>query len=208
MLTLYTSATTPFGRKVSVVLAELGLASQVERKIINPWEDPAIYGVNPLGKIPVLVLEDGETLIESAEICDALCEMAGERGERMLPRSGAARRRQLYLQAVADGAIAAGVLAMRENLRPDGERSPAWRERQLRAMTNAGDLLEAETAEGDFAVPGSDPSLGECAAACLLGYFDLRFAEVGWRGRWHRLAAWHASFAERPGYASTAPVVC
>lgn len=207
MLTLYTSATTPFGRKVAIVLSELGLAGDVERKIINPWEDASIYGVNPLGKIPVLVLETGETLIESAEICDALCEMAGERGARMLPRAGQPRRRQLYLQAVADGAIAAGVLAMRENLRPDGERSPSWRERQVRAMINAGALLEAEAARGDFAVPGSDPTLGECAAACLLGYFDLRFADVGWRARWERLAAWHATIAERPAYASTVPVV-
>lgn len=207
MLTLYTSATTPFGRKVAVVLSELGLSDQVERKTINPWEDAAIYGVNPLGKIPVLVLESGETLIESAEICDALCEMAGERGARMLPRAGAARRRQLYLQAVADGAIGAGVLAMRESLRPEGERSPSWRERQLRAMTNAGTLLEVEAARGDFALPGTDPTLGECAAACLLGYFDLRFADVGWRERWPKLKVWHAAIAERPSYATTVPVL-
>jgi glutathione S-transferase len=207
MHTLYTSATTPFGRKVAVVLMELGLSGEVERKLINPWEDAAIYAVNPLGKIPVLVLKSGETLIESAEICDALCEMAGERGALMLPSSGAARRRQLYLQAVADGAIAAGVLAMREGLRPDGERSPSWRERQVRAMVNAGELLEKETARGDFAVPGTEPTLGECAVACLLGYFDLRFADVAWRQRWPALAAWHASIAARPSYASTVPVV-
>jgi glutathione S-transferase len=204
MLSLYTSPTTPFGRKVAMFARELGIWDKLAPTLINPWENTAIYTVNPLGKIPALVLEDGSHLIESDVICDYLASLAGARGAELLPPTGAERYVVLRQQALADGLTAAGILWFRENGRVEEKRLAAWMERQLAAVTKAVVELEAEAAQGHLT---QAPTLGAVSVASTFGWVDLRLGFVNWRAAAPALAAWYATFSERPSFVETVPVI-
>ncbi len=204
MLSLLTSPTTPFGRKVAMFARELGVWDQLAPTLINPWENASIYDVNPLGKIPALVLADGSTLFESDVICDYLAQMADERGAALLPPSGPARYAVLRQQALADGLTTAGIIWFRENLRPEEKRFAPWLERQMAAVVGALAQMEVEAAAGRLT---QTPTLGAVSIAATLGWVDLRLGHLNWRATAPVLAAWLAEFAQRPSFTETVPVL-
>jgi glutathione S-transferase len=196
MLILRSSPTSPFGRKIKIAIAELGLDDRIE---IVPADtnDPAesLRRQNPLGKVPTLVFEDGTTLFDSRVIAEYLDHLAG--GGRLFP-AGEARFAQLRLQAVADGICDAGLLQVYETrLRSPETRNAAWVENQAGKVARALASLEA-------APPAHDrPRIGEIALACALGYLDLRF-EGRWRAGHPALVAWLDAFAARvPAFEAT-----
>ena len=196
MLILRSSPTSPFGRKIKIAIAELGLDDRIE---IVPADtnDPveSLRRQNPLGKVPTLVFEDGTTLFDSRVIAEYLDHLAG--GGRLFP-TGEARFAQLRLQAVADGICDAGLLQVYETrLRSPETRNAAWVENQAGKVARALASLEA-------APPAHDrPRIGEIALACALGYLDLRF-EGGWRAGHPALVAWLDAFAARvPAFEAT-----
>lgn len=194
------SPTSPYVRKVTVTILELGLSDRVERIPTNPWDaDTDLPGDNPLGKVPVLITEDGSTLFDSPVICEYLDSLAGT--PKLFPPSGAQRWRALRLQALADGVLDAGVSRFLElNKRAESERSQMWLTRQTAVIERAIDTLEAEVAEGSSA-----PTIGEITAGCALGYVDFRLPELIWRDSHPRLAQWYSGFAERPAMRETVP---
>ncbi len=204
MISFYTSPTTPFGRKVAMFAREAGLWDQLAPTFINPWENAAIYSVNPLGKIPALVLEDGTHLFESDVICDYLARRAGDAGQALLPASSPARDIVLRQQALADGLINAGILWFRETARPEEKRFAPWMERQLAAVTAALAELETEAAADRLT---ATPTLGSISAAAALGWADLRLSHLAWRDKAPALAGWLATFAQRSSYLETVPVL-
>ncbi|MDZ4368692.1 MAG: glutathione S-transferase [Afipia sp.] len=196
MLILRSSPTSPFGRKIKIAIAELGLEDRIE---IVPADtnDPAesLRRQNPLGKVPTLVFEDGTTLFDSRVIAEYLDHLAG--GGRLFP-SGEARFAQLRLLALADGICDAALLQVYElRLRTAEMRSAAWIENQTGKVTRALASLEA-------APPVYDkPRIGEIALACALGYLDLRF-EGAWRASHPALVAWLDAFAAKvPAFEAT-----
>lgn len=190
------STTSPFARKVRVVALECGLANDVEPVLSNPWAPGSpVAADNPLGKIPVLITDDGECLYDSRVICEYLDALAGG---VLFPAAGPERWTALRRQALADGIADAAVLRRMESVRPEGERSDAWSARQQAAIARALDVLEREV--GDF---GQAPTIGTIAIACALGYLDFRFAAEDWRRARPVLAAWYAVFAARPSLAAT-----
>ena len=203
MMKLYHSPTSPFVRKVRVAATELGLADRLvlETTHVSPVERNRAYAdaVNPLRKIPALVTDDGEVIVDSSVICDYLDALAG--GGRIIPAAGPARWQVLTAHMVADGMCDAAVLLRYETVaRPEASRWPTWIDDQWDRV-HAG-LAWFERHDEALAPP---LDLAQIALGCLLGYLDLRFADSGWPERCPKLAAWYGEIAARPSFASTRP---
>nr|WP_295833682.1 glutathione S-transferase N-terminal domain-containing protein [uncultured Azospirillum sp.] len=201
MLKLRWSPTSPYVRKVMMVLIERGLEDRVERVTTDPWSaDTDLGNDNPLGKVPALTLEDGTTLFDSPVIVEYL-DSLGDRAP-LFPPAGPARWTALRLQAAADGICDAAILRRLESMRPDGEKSANWMERQRKAVARSLDLLEAEAAslEGEL-------TIGSLAVLVALGYLDFRFGNEDWREGRPALTAWFAKASDRDSLRRTAPPV-
>ena len=194
---LYISVASPYARKVRVFLVETGLAGRVEMRHTNPWDsDPELLRGNPLSKVPTLVTDAGGTLFDSPLICEYLDSLHD--GAKLFPAAGPARWRALRLQSLADGILDAAVARIVESRRPEALRLADWDTRQAAAVTRALAVLEAEALEAPL-------SVGQLSVGCALGYLDFRFPHEPWRHTRPKLAAWYASFSERPSMQSTWP---
>ena len=192
---LWYAPTSPFARKVRVVAHELGVEGRLRLIETNPWTDERLRALNPLAKVPTLVLDDGAVVWESGLIAERLASMAS--AQDLFPAAGEPRWRALSLQALADGASAtAGRLFADEN-RPPDQRSEAMLARFAATLEAALDRLEEEP----FA---AQPTIGEVAAAVCLGYLDFRWPGRDWRVGRPRLARWSEMFASRPSMIQTA----
>jgi glutathione S-transferase len=200
MMKLRSSPSSPFVRKVRIAAAVLGFDRQIELAAtdLNSAADP-IRSENPLGKIPALIREDGAALYDSRVILEYLDHLAG--GGKIIPREPDARFAALRLQALCDGALDAAVLVVYEGrYRPPEMRNAGWVERQQGKVDRALAALEQAPPP-----PGSPPTVGDIALACLLGYCDLRF-DGRWRSGHPGLVAWLARFADAvPAFAATRP---
>lgn len=195
---LRSSPASPFARKVRIAAAVLGLANKIEVREtdLNDPADP-IRVQNPLGKIPVLILDDGTIYYDSRVILEVLDHLAG--GGCIIPREPKARFAALRLQALCDGILDASVLLVYESrYRPADKHVQVWVDRQADKVARGLAALEA-------APPtlGPVPDVGQIALACVLGYRDLRFDD-SWRKDHPRLLAWHDKFATQvPAFAAT-----
>lgn len=195
---LRSSPSSPFVRKVRIAIGLLGFDGKIEVRetdLNNPAD--SIRQQNPLGKIPALLLDDGETLYDSRVILEYLDHLAG--GGRIVPREGPARFAVLRLQALCDGALDASVLIVYEGrYRPAEMRVQVWVERQNDKIKRALDALEAAPPQLTAL-----PDVGQIALACLLGYGDLRF-DGTWRKDRPKLVDWLDRFAAQvPAFATT-----
>ena len=197
---LRSSPFSPFGRKVKIAAAVLGLSDRI-KVVVADTTDPAepLRLQNPLGKIPTLLLGDGSTLFDSRVILEYLDHLAG--GGRLAP-AGAARFPVLRLQALADGVMDAALMQVYENrFRPEGGRNADWVAHQADKVRRGLAALEASPPPFDPA----RPDVGSIATACALGYLDLRF-EGKWRAGHPKLAAWLDAFAAAvPAWEQTKP---
>jgi glutathione S-transferase len=200
-LTLYHSPTSPFVRKVMVLLHECGRAGEVTLlPAAGHPLDPGTLPVtrNPLGKIPALERPDGPTLYDSRVICRFLDDRFAARLYPAPPRLWDC----LTLEATADGMMEAAVLMRYEtHVRPEDLRSAAWVEGQWAKVARALDALESRWLShlaGPF-------DMGVAAVACALGYLDFRHATRDWRAGRPALAAWAARVEARPSLAATQP---
>lgn len=195
------SLTSPYVRKVRVVMAEKKLDYQLELE--NVWSpDTQIQAYNPLGKVPCLVMEDGGALFDSrviVEYLDTLSPVA-----RLIPQPGRERAAVKCWEAIADGVLDACVIIVKENQRPEAQRSADWIERQYRKI-HAG--LEAmNTSLGEQAhCMGVNYSLADIAVGCALGYLDLRFASLNWRAGHPNLARHYEKLSARQSFIDSAP---
>lgn len=199
MIVLRSAGPSPFARKVRMAIKLLGMDDQFKIEAADPIDPTdSLRRQNPLGKLPVLVFEDGTTLYDSRVILEYLDMRAG--GGRILP-GGDARLPALRLQALADGIMDAGILQIYEGrYRPEDKHHQPWLDLQGAKVNRALAALETN-------VPnlGNPPHVGEIALACALGYLDFRFARQ-WRADHPALVAWHDRFAEAvPTFAETAP---
>jgi glutathione S-transferase len=195
---LFWSSRSPFVRKVMVAAHELGVADrfQTERVVVsanNP--NPDVMAINPLNKIPTLILDDGNLIYDSRVICEYFDDLAG--GQRLFP-AGPARWRALRRQALGDGLMEVILLLLGERARPEASRSAIHLSTFQLKMTMTLDQCEREV------VPATDrPDIGDIAIACGLSHLDFRFAADDWRKGRDKLAAWHAVIAARPAMRAT-----
>ncbi len=193
---LRSSLPSPFGRKIKIAAALLGLKEQIEI-VLTDTNDPAdlIRTQNPLGKIPALILEDGRIFFDSRVILEYLDHLAG--GGVLIPSDVNARFVTLTQAALADGITDAAILIVYEGrFREAEKREPKWVAYQEEKIARALAAFEANT-------PHGKRDVGHIGLACALGYLDLRF-EGKWRAEHPKLAAWLDAFsAEVPAFEAT-----
>ncbi|NGM44468.1 glutathione S-transferase [Rhodobacter sp. SGA-6-6] len=197
---LFVSPTSPFVRKVVVMIREAGIegidTEEVAGNPVAPGSLPVDH--NPLGKIPALVLDDGRALYDSRVITRYLDHRAGAGlypgGERLWDT--------LALEAMADGMMEAAVLMVYESrIRPEERRHQPWVEAQWLKVNRALDAAETRW-QPHLAGP---LDMGQIALAVALGYLDFRHDGRGWRQGRPALAAWEAAMAARPALQATVP---
>ncbi|MBV9111373.1 MAG: glutathione S-transferase [Hyphomicrobiales bacterium] len=189
MMILRSSPASPFGRKVRIAAALLGLADRVSMVPADSSKaDDPLRKDNPLGKIPVLVTEEGKPIYDSRVILEYLDSFAG--GGKIFP-TDARRIEVLTLQALADGILDASILRVYEvRMREETKRDPSWVAYQADKVARALGKLEADPP----ALSDGIPDAGRITLACALGYQDLRF-EGKWRNDHPKLVAWLDAFA-------------
>ncbi|MCS0592144.1 glutathione S-transferase N-terminal domain-containing protein [Massilia norwichensis] len=198
------SVTSPYVRKVRVVLAEKKLDYVFELE--NVWSpDTKISASNPLGKVPCLVMEDGSAMYDSrviAEYLDTLTPVC-----KLLPANSRDRANVKVWEALADGVADAAVLAYLERTqRPAELQSPAWIERQMGKVRAGLQVMSDNLGEQPFCM-GIHYTLADVAVGCMLGWLLLRFPAIAWRDEHPNLARLFDKLSERQSFKDTVPVV-
>lgn len=193
------SSRSPFVRKVMVAAHEIGVVARIatERVVVAANKPNAdVMALNPLNKIPTLVLDDGSILYDSRVICEYLDTLHD--GPRLFPADETARWSALRRQALGDGLMEVIVLRLGEQNRPKEGQSENHLAAYLLKIASALDRAEAQGPD-----PASPPDIGQIAVGCALGHLDFRFAADNWRAGRPKLAAWYAGFARRPSMRAT-----
>ncbi len=195
--------TSPYVRKVRIVMAEKRLDYQLELEDV--WSSDRILECNPLGKVPCLVMEGGEAVFDSrviVEYVDTLSPVG-----RLIPERGRERAEVRTWEALGDGVIDALILARLErtwNGRSEAQRSQAWIDRQM-VKVNAS-LAAMSKGLGDKPwCSGIHFSLSDIAVGCALGYLDFRFSQIDWRADHPNLSKLSEKLAQRQSFIDTAP---
>jgi len=201
------SLTSPYVRKVRVVMAEKKLDYQFELEDV--WESDSILKVNPLGKVPCLVMEGQDTITGSVfdsrvivEYLDTLSPVG-----KLIPPSGRERVEIRTWEALADGVMDAAILARLESTwggRSEVQRSSAWVDRQMSKVHASLKAMSQGLGEKAWC-SGIHFTLADVCVGCALGYLDYRFAQIDWRADYPNLAKLSEKLAARPSFADTAP---
>ncbi len=199
------SLTSPYVRKVRVVMAEKKLDFQL--LLEDPWGTEAVLASNPLGKVPCLVMEGGEAVFDSRVIVEYLDTLSPV--GKLIPSLSRERTEVRTWEALADGVLDAAVAARMERTwagRQPEQRSEAWVERQLSRVQAALKAMSQGLGDKPWCA-GIHFSLADIAAGCALGYLDFRFPQIDWRTPHPNLKKLHDKLATRPSFIDTAPPV-
>ena len=197
------SLTSPYVRKVRVVMAEKKLDYQFELEDV--WGNDRILKANPLGKVPCLVMEGGEAVFDSRVIVEYLDTRSPV--SRLIPEGSRERTEVRTWESIADGILDAAILARLEQTwdgRKDGERSQAWIDRQMVKIRASLLAISTGMAEKPWCT-GIHMSLADIAVGCALGYLEYRFPEIAWRGQHPNLARLADKLNARPSFVDTRP---
>jgi glutathione S-transferase len=202
---LYYSHTSPYARKVRLVIAEKGLQTAVQAELIDPFaHNDELLKANPLGRVPTLVLDDGRALYDSQVICGYLDSLRAK--PVLIPSRGRARWQVLCRESLADGLIDAAYNIVMEKKRDQGLQSAHWISHWSSEIRRALDAMQASHDEWSDEI-----TLAHLATAAAIGYLNLRMPDILQHGgegdghRWSPLLAWYAEFSARPSMQSTIP---
>jgi glutathione S-transferase len=197
------SLTSPYVRKVRVVMAEKKLDYQFVLEDV--WGADAISKANPLGKVPCLVLEGGEAVFDSRVIVEYMDTRSPV--SRLIPESSRERTEVRTWEALADGVLDAAILARMEATwvhRADGQRSQAWIDRQLGKVHACVAAMSTGLADKPWC-SGIHLTLADIAVGCALGYLDYRFPDIAWRATYPNLVKLSDKLALRQSFIDTQP---
>jgi glutathione S-transferase len=194
----------PFVRRIAVTLHTLGIP--FERNMISAFADAEqMRTINPLGRIPTLILDDGERLYDSHFILDHLDELAGP-ARALLPAAGAERRRALRIIAVASGALEkTGAMVYERTLRPPDKRHAPWLERCATQVTGGLAYLESLTPAAGWYLGGATPTQPDLTVGCILSYYPRTAPDLFDAIRYPHLDALRSRFESLPAAALTVP---
>jgi glutathione S-transferase len=194
------SKPSPYTRKVRVILAEKGLAHEFVEE--SAWTaETTVPRYNPLNKVPALVMDDGESIYDSAVIAEYL---DGISGGGLIPADPAQRARSRRDEALGDGIADAGITARLERQRDASRQDAAWIARQMDKV-NAGIAGIAANLGSKPYLGGPQPSLADIACACSLFWLEFRMPELKWREAHANLKAWAERMESRPSFQATRP---
>jgi glutathione S-transferase len=197
------SQSSPFVRKVRIAAIELGLIDKIEfvTATVVPGQpnDQYMHDVNPLKKIPALILDNGEVIIDSYVIVEYLDELAG--GGKLIPTSGPARWKVKSDHHLLQGMLDSMLLCRYEKgVRPQGLQWQAWSDdhwnRAWQGMARFDKQADVLSRPLDIVQIG---------LVCVLGYADFRFADCGWRKAYPNLDAFHEKMLTRPSVKISLP---
>jgi glutathione S-transferase len=196
------STTSPYVRKVRVVLAEKKLDYEFELE--NVWSaETVIHLCNPLGKVPCLIMEDGSPMFDSrviAEYLDTLTPVC-----KLLPPNGRDRADVKVWEALSDGVLDAAILVrLEKTLRPAEQQSAAWIERQMGKVHAGLAIMSANLGESPFC-KGNHYTLADVAVGCTLGWLTFRFPDIDWRSDYANLARLFDKLSERASFKESVP---
>ena len=195
------SLTSPYVRKTRVVLAEKKIDYDFE--LDSPWTpDNQVSNINPLGKIPVLVLDDNTVLFDSRVIVEYLDNVAPN--NKLMPAPNRERSEVKRWEALADGVCDAAALVFLERKRPAALQSAEWIARQENKILLSLDFMSNELAESVWCM-GTHFSLADVTVGCALGYLIFRFPEIDWQERLPNLARLYEKLMRRPAFLDTIP---
>jgi len=196
------SLTSPYVRKVRIVFLEKKLEAALELE--NVWDAKTqISSLNPLGKVPCLILDDGEAIYDSrviVEYADTLSPVG-----KLIPTESRERATVKTWEALADGIMDAGILARLEaTWRPAEQQSQAWIERQIGKVEAALSQMSQELGENAWC-HGNQMTLADIAVGCALAYLLFRFPKLEWQTKFANLDSLYQKLMQRPSFIETAP---
>ena len=198
------ATTSPYDRKVRIVLAEKKLDYQYIKE--NPWVPETTVGAsNPLGKVPCLVLEGGEALFDSRVIVEYLDTLSPV--GKLIPPNGRERAEVKTWEALADGVLDAALAARLEATwagRMAEQRSQAWIDRQLDKITSGLKAMSQGLGEKPYC-GNIHMNLADIAVGSALGYLDFRFPQIDWRAKHPNLAKLFEKLSLRQSFIDTVP---
>jgi len=197
------SATSPYVRKVRVVMAEKKL--EYTFVLDDPWStDSLVRQHNPVGKVPCLLIDEEESLFDSRVIVDYLDTLSPV--GRLLPAPGRERASVKCWEASADGILDAAVnIQIEHHHRGDFAPNPQWIQWQFGKIHAVLNFMEKRLPEDHAFCLGVNFSLADVGVGCALGYLDFRFADLNWRKDHPKLHALYEKLAVRPSFQQTLP---
>jgi glutathione S-transferase len=197
------SPASPFARKVRIAAIELGLINRIELVTVKvaPTEpnDQYMHDINPVKKLPALILDNGDVIVDSYVIVEYLDELAG--GGKLIPASGPTRWQVKTNHSILQGMLDSMLLCRYESvLRPQDLRWQAWSDDHWNRVVQGMAHFErkADVLNGPFDV-------AQINLVCVLGYADFRFPEHDWRKTNPKLAAFHEKLLQRPSVSVSLP---
>lgn len=195
------SHTSPYTRKVRIVLAEKKI--EYDFVVESPWTPGnKVADYNPLGKIPVLVLDDDTALFDSRVIVEYIDNVTPN--NKLFPAPNRERIEVKRWEALADGLCDAAVAALLERKRPANEQSADWIDRQLAKVKRALAFMSEELDDKSFCM-GTHISMADLALGTALGYLNFRFPEIAWQADHPNLSKLYDKLMQRPAFADTLP---
>lgn len=205
MQLLYT-VNSPYARKVRIVALEKHVELNLTEVVLSAPDCP-VNQHNPLGKVPTLVLSNGESIYDSrviVEYLDHLTPIA-----HLIPQDHTAKIKVRRWEALADGVCDAAVAVMLEQRKPEAQQAQASIDRQLGKVLAGLTVLDTDLHKKKWCVDETF-SLADIALGSMLGYFDLRFKQLRWEGKtWQdkfpNLAKHYGVLVKRPSFKQTMP---
>ena len=201
MMKLLYTINSPYARKVRVVAAEKHVEIDMQAVVLA---DPAciVKQYNPLGKVPVLILDDGDCLYDSRVIVEYLDNRTPL--AHLIPQNNGAKVNVRRWEALADGVCDAAVAIMLESRKPEAMQDGANITKQMDKVNRGLDVLNSELANKKWCVEETF-SLADIALGCLLGYLDFRFKYLDVQNKYPNLAKHYAAMQKRASFLETAP---
>src|SRR5665213_4088624 len=196
------SPSSPFGRMLRIAAIELGLLDKIEfmpATVVPAQPNEEYSRLTPLKKLPVLVLDNGDVILDSYVIVEYLDELAG--GGKLIPASGPARWKVKSEHSMLQGMLDSMLLCRYERMvRPKELQWTAWADdhwnrawKGMARFENHPDVLSRPF------------DISQIALVCVLGYADFRFADCGWQKAYPKLNAFHQKMLERPSIKISVP---
>ena len=196
------SLTSPFVRKVRICCIEKEIPYSL--LLEDGWNlNTKLHEINPLGKIPCLLLSNGHPIFDSSVIADYIDGMSGINA--LLPQINLEKAQVKTFEALADGLLDAAILARRERMmRPAAQQSEAWIERQLSKVQVSLKYLSDSIGTSEYCNLNTF-TLSDIAVGCALDWLDFRLPEINWRADHPNLGIYFSKLTLRPSFLSTDP---
>lgn len=202
MKLLYT-LNSPYARKVRIVALEKHIDIELQEVVLADPDCP-VKNYNPLGKVPVLVLDDNDSVYDSKVIVEYLDNRAP--GTHLIPIDNTSKMAVRRWEALADGICDAAIAAMLEARRDEAQQSQVNIDKQLAKVVLGLEVLNLDITKKKWCV-NETFSLADIALGCMLGYLDLRFKSLQWQDKFPNLAKHYSVLVKRPSFKQTMPIV-